>query len=402
MGRSTQGFRITKDARNGIYKIRFRHQGRRFHLSTGTRNKKDAGVVAARVYAETISGNGRPTERVARRPLDAVVADWLDAIAPPIVSEDTWKYDFEFCRKKLIPHFRHMELITEVGVEDYITTRLRSVRRSSVKKELGSLRRFVTWAVKRGELASFQFPKLPKQAKGTRQLNRPLIELSREQAEAVIRALPVRTRNGHRPRALFTVFWETGLRLKGVQRLTSPRNYKRGAAVLWITDDVDKNGYNRDLPLTPRARAALDSVVKPKGLLFGAYSYKRTLQVAARKAGLTEYEARYINARSFRHAAVTDMTAHSNELAGVSYLAGHKDVQTTSRYVHPPFEAGKRVNDARFRDTVWDTSEFYEEGEIANSLKLLADAKGFEPPTSASGGQRSIQLSYASIPFFLG
>ncbi len=116
MGRSTQGFRITKDARSGIYKLRFRHRGRRFHLSTGTRNKKDAGVVAARVYAETISGNGRPTERVARRPLDAVAADWLDAIAPPIVSEDTWKYDLEFCRKKLMPHFRHMELITEVGV----------------------------------------------------------------------------------------------------------------------------------------------------------------------------------------------------------------------------------------------------------------------------------------------
>jgi len=77
-----------------------------------------------------------------------------------------------------------MELITEVGVEDYIATRLRSVRRSSVKKELGSLRRFVTWAVKRGELASFQFPKLPKQAKGTRQLNRPLIELSARRALA--------------------------------------------------------------------------------------------------------------------------------------------------------------------------------------------------------------------------
>ena len=90
------------------------------------------------------------------------------------------------------------------------------------------------------------------------------------------------------------------------------------------------------------------------------------------------------------------MTAHSNELAGVSYLAGHRDVQTTSRYVHPPFEAGKRVNDARFRDTVWDTGEFYEKDEISNSLKFLADAKGFEPPTSPSGGERSIQLSYAS------
>ena len=54
------------------------------------------------------------------------------------------------------------------------------------------------------------------------------------------------------------------------------------------------------------------------------------------------------------------------------------------------------MNDARFRDTVWDTRDFYEKDEISNSLKPLADAKGFEPPTSASGGQRSIQLSYAS------
>jgi hypothetical protein len=32
------------------------------------------------------------------------------------------------------------------------------------------------------------------------------------------------------------------------------------------------------------------------------------------------------------------------------------------------------VNDARFRDTVWDTSEFYEEDEFANWLKPLADS----------------------------
>ncbi|NND28930.1 MAG: hypothetical protein HKN97_10100 [Myxococcales bacterium] len=60
------------------------------------------------------------------------------------------------------------------------------------------------------------------------------------------------------------------------------------------------------------------------------------------------------------------MTARSKELAGISCLAGHRDVQTTSRYAHPPFEAGKRVNDARFRDTIWDTRDFYEQDEIAN------------------------------------
>jgi hypothetical protein len=44
-----------------------------------------------------------------------------------------------------------------------------------------------------------------------------------------------------------------------------------------------------------------------------------------------------------------------------------------------------------------------ESGAVAKSLQSLADAKGFEPPTSPSGGERSIQLSYASMPrFFRG
>jgi hypothetical protein len=42
---------------------------------------------------------------------------------------------------------------------------------------------------------------------------------------------------------------------------------------------------------------------------------------------------------------------------------------------------------------------------ILASVRLAdveADTKGFEPPTSPSGGERSIQLSYASMRFFKG
>ena len=84
---------------------------------------------------------------------------------------------------------------------------------------------------------------------------------------------------------------------------------------------------------------------------------------------------------------------------------GHTDLRTTSQYVHPPKRSGDRVTHARFAAD-WDYFRDYPEtpakGETVNSPESLADAKGFEPPTSASGGQRSIQLSYASIPVFAG
>jgi hypothetical protein len=54
----------------------------------------------------------------------------------------------------------------------------------------------------------------------------------------------------------------------------------------------------------------------------------------------------------------------------------------------------------RFRDTVWDTAAFYEEGEIANSLKRLADAEGFEPTTSASGGNGTESRKQGYPAFF--
>jgi len=68
----------------------------------------------------------------------------------------------------------------------------------------------------------------------------------------------------------------------------------------------------------------------------------------------------------------------------VSPVKGRASVKTTG---------GCGECDVRFRDTIWNTRDCYEEDEIANSLKSLADAIGFDPMTSASGAQSAIAFS---------
>jgi hypothetical protein len=104
---------------------------------------------------------------------------------------------------------------------------------------------------------------------------------------------------------------------------------------------------------------------------------------------MSEQECSHLDARDFRHAAGTHMAEVSDNVAGIAFNMGHTDLRTTSQYVHPPKRSGDRVTQARF-GADWDCFRDYPgaptTGDEANSPKSLADAEGFEPPTSASGG----------------
>jgi hypothetical protein len=106
------------------------------------------------------------------------------------------------------PFFRTIDRLTTVGVEDYKTVRLRVVTRETLKKELPVLRRFARWAVQRGHLAK----------------------------------------------------WETALRPQTIDQLRAPDDYRRGSESLLIRDEVDKNRFGRELPLSDAAREALNQV----------------------------------------------------------------------------------------------------------------------------------------------
>lgn len=75
---------------------------------------------------------------------------------------------------------------------------------------------------------------------------------------------------------------------------------------------------------------------------------------AATEIGLTDRQCNSLNARDFRHAATSDAAQKTRQLAGVSYLAGHRDQRTTSRYIHPTQDAGLRALKDRFPHVDWE------------------------------------------------
>ena len=241
-------------------------------------------------------------------------AEWLTQIESEVAPE-TWKTLRGYCTNHLLPYFESADRITACSAEDYSRMRLREVTRSTVAKELSALRNFVGWAERRDEIDEAPVIRNPpKRSTGTAfeggKRDKVRVLPTSDQAEAIIDLLPERTPVADYPiRALFTVIWDTSLRIGTMWRLEVPKHYKRGDDVLRISEEIDKSRYARAVPLTPRASRALDQVCPDEGLIFPRFEYRRILLHAARKVLATEHEAKHLSAHDFRHAALTHMAA---------------------------------------------------------------------------------------------
>src|SRR5262249_35417821 len=127
-----------------------------------------------------------------------------------------------------------------------------------------------------------------KRVVGTVKFRRKPICLTSEQVEKLLRQLPEETRSRKYPdqapfwvRARFEFSWETGMRPEMVDVLRVPENYRRGATGLTLHAEDDKNRMARILPLSDRARAALDRVCPKKGVIFGSHDYREILRAVA-------------------------------------------------------------------------------------------------------------------------
>jgi integrase len=245
--------------------------------------------------------------------------------------------------------FGSMGRITDGACIAYMRERLSRVKRETIKKEMGALRRFVSWAVGRGLFTRAPLvPALPRRATGTpfeKRRRGKATPLTPEEAEALVEALPEWSSSKKVERfpvrARFRLMWETALRPKTIDQLLVPENYVRGATVLVITDAIDKTRFGRELPLTAAARAALESVCPDIGVIFGRHEYRDQLRKAARRV-LSAEKAKTFTAYDLRHARATQW-AESGNLVGVAYLLGHKQVTTTNRYARPNRAAAERV-----------------------------------------------------------
>jgi integrase len=390
MARHPEGFTLEPDPRTGIVRVRFRHERRRRKITTGERDPGRAAEKARQIYAEVVSGRWRPGLANAVRPgtpLDEPAADWLADIEADHDDQTIQQYKM-YVSTHWQPFFGSLDRITTVGGDDYWRFRLRSVKRKTVQKELSALRGFLSWCAERGYVAETPLVRSPP-ARATGQADtkrahkdRPT-ELSPADIQRIIAFLPELSegRFGKRRfpvKARFIVAWETGLRPSTLDQIEAPTDYHRGATELVIRDEIDKARFGRTVPLSDAARAALDSVTPEVGAIFGRHHGREYLAAAAKKAGIEN-----VSPYDFRHARLTDLVARTGDLTGIAYLAGHKNITTTNRYVHPNKRAAERVllqatgtTGAEYGPHTGPTDERDRRGR---SAKSLVRKEGIEP-----------------------
>ncbi len=91
-------------------------------------------------------------------------------------------------------------------------------------------------------------------------------------------------------------------------------------------------------------------------------------------AGLEEERARHVSNHDLRHAALTRCASHTSNLAGIAYLAGHRQVTTAARYVH-----GQKAEAAEvLRAVVNGEPEWGTDGARAHNDEGPAEARPVE------------------------
>lgn len=343
MGRSAEGYRVRwRDAKRG-YTVRFTLD-RRYELSTGVRSraaKAEAEREARTIYAEHVTGARRKGRAVSDdvAPLLERVSEWLTELPVRAVTRQTYEGYSAFWLRE----FASVHAMTTARLEQYAAKRLRQSSLKAVKNEWSALNGFARWLRRRGY--QLDIPPLPAGVSGSRYKHRRRTrapELTPAEVRKVLAALPEWSDIHRFPvRARFTVAYETSLRPATLDKLRAPENYSKGGKAILLTAADDKESYGREVPLSLRARRALDSVCPKSGLLFGEHDYVRYLPAA--KASLPAHKAAVFTWQHLRSARITHWLEQTSDLPGVQYLAGHKHASTTGKYVRPSLRAAQSV-----------------------------------------------------------
>ncbi len=353
MGRHAEGPKLWADPRTGIHHVRFTHQKQRHLISTGETDRGRAEEKKAGIYADAIKG-GRRVKRGPDAPLEGILVEWLCAVETQLADITMAK---SYARR-FIEVFGTLNGITAASVADYRRTRLREVKRVTVLKELSALRTFLAWCKEQEILADPPEVEPPaKNVTGTADTSRPhkakATKITPAEAAAIIKRLPVesvRARRGserHPVRDFFVVAWETALRPVTIRRLRAPQHYRKGAKEVFLPREIDKARFERGLPITPKARAALDRWCPVEGLIFGVHDYRIPLAealAAAVEAGAIKPErAALISLYDFRHGRTTQLANSTKKLGSVQYLVGHRHLSTTAKYVEVNKESAEEL-----------------------------------------------------------
>lgn len=346
MGRHPEGWKLRQRAPGYAWAVRFTHNGTDYERSTGTADHEQAAREAARIYADIVSRE--PVKQRPRRyrdslPLEELVGAWLSSAPLDPKTAETFEL---YAGTHWIPFFEQLRNINDVMCRQYVEARLKVVRSETVRKELSALRSFLKWLREHDSLhRDITVPSIPKQTKGTpfeKRRRSKAIELAPREVKSIIAKLPewsTSRRVDRFPiRARFVVGYETGLRPDTLDLLSVPEHWARGSRTLRVTLEIDKNGWEREVPLTPKARLALTRAAPKAGLIFGHHDYRPHLRAAA-EAVLGSARAKRFAGAHLRSAFITHKLEETGNIPGVQHMVGHRRAETTGLYVRPSFRA---------------------------------------------------------------
>lgn len=353
MARTAEGWKLVW--RRGIASVRFTHAGERYEISTRSRDPEEASTLGARIYADVIHGRVKRAEGGTlmhpTTPIAELAADWIEAIEPELGAGTPATYTVY--ASHWVSHFGTLGELTGARCAEYVRERLRKVQAGTVRKEVSALRRFAGWLVERRAIAqALEVPTVPRKALGTKLEGRrgKSAELTVDEVNRILAKLPETTKHrgaGHKAkdiavRARFVVQFETALRPEStISRL----RWKDVTAFgLHIRAECDKNRWERTVPLSQRAREALNSL--PQGeaedLIFGDHDLREVFDAAVARAfagkppdGVTQY--------ALKHARITAWFEEGADVTAVKFLTGITQTKTLDRYMRPSRRAAEQL-----------------------------------------------------------
>ncbi len=289
---------------------------------------------------------------IVRRSYGSTIMEWASSEAVRPDGLKRWRTDDRTPLQRIT---------ADDGPSDFLGWRLTKVRRKSMRKEKSNLLSFFTWCRANGYLASAPPVTLP-EGKGTpalttgRGVHIPLTVVDARKLVAMMPEWSSRvSRNNYEPfrvRDFFEFMWMTGLRPVTIERMEVGRNWLPGAAAVTLTDEDDKVAYGREFPLTRMATELLTRVAPDSGHIFGHHDRRKFVKAAAaivfdsdtRKAELFgSYHLRDFVGTFLASRAGTNLSA-------ASYVLGHRDLGTTSIYVHPDEAEARALLDSTERE----------------------------------------------------
>lgn len=377
MARSPEGWRLKWV--NGIAHVRFTHERHRYDISTKAREIGAAKKAAAQIYADVISGRmKRATSGALVKPtteLAVLCEQWLEDVASELAEDSSPVYE---------TYIRHWcEAMPTIGnvttdrIGDCQRALLKKMTRGSVEKVMTGFRRFLRWAEEKRIIREVPaFPRLAKKAIGTAAAGVrrvPSYVLTEEEVESILA--------WSKQDPFFVVCWETGLR--PVSTLSRLRREDLTPFGLVIRPECDKNGWGRTVPLSARARQALEV-----GLPFGRKARLKRFKRAAMKA----LGRRDVTIYDLKHARITKWVDERKKVTGISFLTGVSAETLFKRYVKPSRRAAEEVlrgnSGAKAKRMAKTPSQIAEDASVGSYTPTEPKPKVSGPGTEESASPR--------------